>query len=381
MRRLKVLHIITHLGVGGAQDNTLLTVKGLDRTRFEVHVAGAPGSWEPRARAVADRLILIPGLRREIAPVDDLLALNQILTLLRREQYCIVHTHSSKAGIIGRLAARLARVPVVVHSVHGFSFDDATFTQRQRAVFILLERMAARWCDRLITVSQMTKQLGLAERIAPDSQMVTIYSGIDLTSFADSVDCRQKRRDMGLDETRPVIGTVGRLAPQTAPEVFVEAAFLVLKERPDVQCLIVGDGPSAERAREIIGGDERIKMTGYRADVPEILQTLDCFVSTAAWGAVGRALTEAMIVGLPVVATSIRGVPEIVKDGETGLLVAPGDAAAIADRVLFVLDHPADARRLGRSARHTVTPEFCADLMVERITGLYDSLLAAKGLA
>ena len=276
------------------------------------------------------------------------------------------------------MAGRLARVPVVVHTVHGFSFNDSTFGAGYRRCFAWLEAAAARCCDVLVTVSDTTLKQAIAHGIAPRSRAVTIYSGIDLTPFGIPVDRQRKLAELGLDAGRPVVGTVGRLAPSNAPEAVAAIARKLCEQRPDVQFLIVGDGPSMAEVQALTGGHPRIHLAGYRGDVAQVLRVLDVFVSTALWGGIGRALTEAMIAGLPVVGFSACGIPEIVRDGDTGYLVRAGDVNAVVERVLRLLGNPAQARRLGLAAKDMVLSRFDADVMVDQIARLYERVLAEK---
>jgi len=379
--RVRVLHLITELVLGGAQDNTFLTVEGMNRERFEVHLAGAPGgNWVGRARAAADRVFLIPSMRRGIYALQNSMALLEIVALLKRHRYHIVHTHSTNAGILGRLAAKLVGTPIIVHTVHGFPFNDLTFSPLVRRALVWLEHLSSRCCDRLIMVSELNKEQALDERIASADKMVTIHSGIDLARFQGQVDTEAKRRELGITSDWPVVGTVGRLSECNAPEVFAHAALRVLAERPNVHFVIAGDGPLRPCVEALISGVPQIRLLGYRPDIPQILPTFDVFVFPILWGRLGRALTEAMIAGLPVVASAVNGVPEIVRHGETGLLVPPDDPEAVARDVCYLLDNPDLAKRLGRNARALVVPEFSADLMVQRITTLYEELLYEKGL-
>lgn len=381
MLRHKVLHLITHLDVGGAQDNTLLTVEGLDRSRFEVHLAGAGGRWVERARAGADRFFLLPSLQRKVFDLRHAAAFRDIYRLIRREQYHIVHTHSTHAGILGRIAAKLARVPVVIHTVHGFGFDDRTLSPHIRKLLILMERACARSCDGLVFVSKLNKQQALELRLAPAEKMRVIYSGIDLDRFQQQSDPAPPPILYDLNDASVVVGWVGRLCEQNAPEVFITAARRVLQDRPSVDFVMAGDGPQWEECRQLTEDVPNIHMLGHRGDVPKLLPHFDIFVSTVRWAGLGRAVTEAMIAGLPVVATSVNGVPEIVHHEETGFLVPPDDPTAVATTVCRLIDNPELATRVGTRAQERVVSVFNADKMVHRISMLYATLLVEKGLA
>ena len=218
MSKARVLHLITHLGIGGAQDNTLLTAERLSRERFDVHLAAGQdhADWHERARASSDALHLVPTLHVRPVPWTDLRCLREIKRLLDGTGYDIVHTHSSKAGVLGRLAARRARVPVVVHTIHGLPWHD-WMSPARRWTYILLERYAAGASDALITVSESNRREAIDLGLAPPEKLVTIYSGIDLQRHELSVSRDEKCGILQLDARRPIVGTVGRLADQKAP--------------------------------------------------------------------------------------------------------------------------------------------------------------------
>jgi glycosyltransferase involved in cell wall biosynthesis len=385
---VKVLHVITHLGVGGATDNTLMTVAGHSRDRYEVHLAAGVLSpsdnyveWRERAEEDADAFFSIPTLRRELRPLQDFRAVRDLVKLIQEQEYDVVHTHCSKAGFVGRIAAHRARCPVVVHTCHAFAWQVAESGQEStlrrwvsrmtRRAFLELDRYAARLSDSLITVSDLNKDMAVEVGLAPLEKFTTIHSGIDLTAGTTPRGRDALSRSLGLDPSRPILGTVGRLATQKDPVMFVEAAKLVLERRPDAQFLMIGDGPLEEEVRQAIGDASGIQMLGYRSDVRELL-TL--FLSSR-WEGLGRALTEAVGTGIPVAATEVDGIPELITHGVTGRLSPPGDAEGLAESILWILDHPDEARRMAEGARSRVLQEWGVDQMVHQIEHLYGSLL------
>ncbi|MEZ4869900.1 MAG: glycosyltransferase family 4 protein [Caldilineaceae bacterium] len=390
MDRIKILHLITHLGIGGAQDNTLLTVKGHSRARYEVHLAAGQDytDWVARGQTYADEFFVVPDLCRNGQLQSDLRALHQLTTLFKKQQYQIVHTHSAKAGTLGRIAARRAKVPIIIHTYHSFGWQVANTVHPRpwqvcvaalkKQSYTLIERYAASVSDALITVSELNRQEALAIRLAASKKFTNIYSGIDLSRFQVKAGSAELCAQLGLDPARPVIGTVGRLSTQKAPLDFVAAAKMVLAQKPDCQFLMVGDGPLAPAVRHAIAAEPRIKLSGYRDDIPEVLAALDVFVLSSLWEGLGRALTEAMIMGVPVAATAVDGVPELVTHQQTGLLSPPGDPSQLAMHIVWLLDNPADAQRMQQAAKARVVPAFGAERMVEQIEALYDRLLKAK---
>lgn len=380
--RLRVLHVITHLGVGGAQDNTLVTVEGLDRSRYEVHLAAGldESNWLGRARRCADRTFTLNAMHRPIRPASDARAFWQLMELLRANGYDVVHTHSTKAGILGRLAGSCADVPVVVHTIHGFAWHAGT-SRARRTFYVQLERLAGRLCDHLIAVSESNREDAVKLGIAHAEKISIIHSGVEFGTFDITVDRAQKFRQLGLDPDRPIVGTVGRLSPQKAPLDFLRVARSVLARRPEVQFVMVGDGPLRDEVASEASDLPEVRLLGLRDDVPEILRVFDVFAMTSLWEGLSRALTEAMICRLPVAVTAVDGVPEIVLHGETGLLSPPGEPEKLAENVLWLLDHRDEALRMGGNARKQVVPAFSAERMVKEIESLYLELARRKGLA
>jgi glycosyltransferase involved in cell wall biosynthesis len=397
MERVKVLHIITHLGVGGGLDNTLLTVKGISRDHFEVHLAAGElesgehySDWTTRSKEYSDALFNFPNLRRPVDFRRDLSVLRQLTKFIKKQNYKIVHTHYAKAGLLGRIAAKRAGVPIIVHTYHTFSWKvahafhvsawkNATSNLKER-FYIMIERYAASLCNALITVCELNKKEAIDHRIAPSEKINTIYSGIDLSKFqVPAIDKSELCQKFGIHPQFPIIGNVGRLSDQKAPADFVKAAKIVLQKHPNAQFLMVGDGPLEKMTREMIGSDNRIKMIGFQENIPEILALLDIFSLSSLWEGLGRALTEAMIMSLPVAATSVGGVPEIVIDQKTGLLSPPGDPVKLAENINWLIDHPSQAYNMGKNARQKVISDFSAEKMIHRIENLYQDLMKENG--
>ncbi len=390
MKKIKVLHLITHLGFGGASDNTLLTVKDLPRSRYEVHLAAGQDylDWVERGKEFADEFFLFPDLYRSPRPLADLRLMGQLTTFMREQKYDIVHTHNAKAGIIGRIAARRVQTAVILHTFHLLSWQDANalagsphhklLTKTKEWFYFQLERYCASISDAIVTVSENNKKEAIAQKLAPAELFTNIYSGIEMNRFHVEISREDKCQSLGLDANRPIIGMIGRLSPQKAPLDFVEAAQRVLQVKPEAQFLMVGDGPMAAEVHQAIGDEQRIKVLGYRDDVPEIYAILDIFVLSSLWEGLGRALTEALSVGVPVAATAVNGIPELVIHGETGLLSPPRDPAHIAQNILWLLDHPEEAKVMSRRAQERIVPVFGAKQMINQIDALYERLLVAK---
>lgn len=376
---VKVLHVITRLA-GGSGGNTLLSATGMDRRRYEVWLAGGAGGglWE-QAVAEGIRTVTIPGLVEPISPADDAVALRSLVSLLRRERFSVVHTHSSKAGFLGRLAARIARVPVVVHTFHGFAYHDFMSPVRRR-LYLGAERIGRPMAHRYFAVSPRVAREAVEMRLAPPGGVTVVPSSVRLERIPTARDERL-RRALRLPADRPIVGTVGRIVPQKSPLDFVRMAALVRERRPDVCFVMVGDASleSAPLEAETRAEAERlgldIRFTGFHPEAPAIAALFDVFVISSLYEGLGRALTEAMASGRPVVATAVNGVPDLVEPGATGLLASPADPPSIARGVLWLLDHPDEARRMGERGRERALSLCDPTVMCGLLDREYASLL------
>ena len=378
---LAVAHIITQLELGGAQQNTLFTVAHLDRARYRpILITGEPGLLDREARDLPEVDVFhAPSLRRPIRPLADCRALAQLTRLLRRLRPAIVHTHSSKAGILGRWAAGLARVPIVVHTIHGFGItpDQSPLLRR---LLIAAERSAARCTTRFFAVSEANRALGVKLGLFDLDRCAVVRSGIDLAAYgATRVDVPAKKQELGLDPHRPVVGMIAPMKPQKAPLDFLRVAAQVRSRRPDAQFVYVGDGELREameaemRASNLAG---HVRLVGWRRDVPDVMRCLDICLLTSRWEGLPRVCLEAVASGVPVVATCVDGVPEVIADGINGYLRGPGEVAALAERVTYLLDRPDEAQRMRRGAG-SLSKEFDIHEMVRQQEREYDRLISA----
>jgi glycosyltransferase involved in cell wall biosynthesis len=377
-RRIRVAHVITRMIVGGAQETVLLAAALSDRSRFEPVVVcgpqtGAEGSLHEEVRRRGLELVVVPQLVREVHPVKDALAVPALARLFRQRGFDVVHTNSSKAGVVGRLAARRAGVGTVVHTVHGWPFHEHQ-PRPVAATWRVLERRMAALTDRLVVVADADRVKGLAAGVGTAGQYVTVHSSLELARYDPLRPQRDAvRRELGLPFDAPVIGAVNRLSTQKDPLSLVDAFARVRAATPAARLLLVGDGPLAREVRERVarlGLSDAVTMTGLRDDVPRLLQAMDVFASTSLWEGLPRTIIEAMASGLPVVATPADGVVDVVKDGVTGRLVTSGGARAFADAVLGVLSAPELAAELARNGCGRAQ-EFDASRMARSLEDLY----------
>jgi glycosyltransferase involved in cell wall biosynthesis len=384
-RTVPVVHVITLLELGGAQQNTLDLVARLDRARFRpALVCGAGGLLDTEARALPDvELHFVPELVRPIRPARDLAAVKRLAGILRplaAHGPVIVHTHSSKAGIVGRMAAARARAGPVVHSIHGFGHAAVSGGPLRRAA-LALERRMARHTDAFLAVSRASIEEGRRLGLLGERPVHLVRSGIEVQAFACADELRRATRgSLGLPPDAPVVGMIGNFKPQKAPLDFVDLAARVAEANPAARFFFAGDGPLRAdveaRARQH-GLGERLLLLGWRRDVPALLGALDVLVLTSLWEGLPRVCPQAMAAGRPIVATDVDGIPEAVVHGRNGRLYAPGDVATGAAHVLELLADEPTRRRYAAAGREAVD-EFDVRHMLADHERLYSALLAAR---
>jgi len=380
-----VTHIITRLILGGAQENTLLTCRGLMETgRYDVTLLTGPalgpeGELLDLARQWRIPTVLVPEMRREIHPLRDWRTLRRLRAWLSEHPQDIVHTHSSKAGILGRYAAMKEQVPVVVHTIHGLPFHPYQHGWKNR-LYVELERRAAEWSDAIVCVADAMARQAHDAGVAAMSKFRTIYSGIDLEPFLrNDYDTTALKRDLGIGRDEPVVGQIARLAPLKGYEFLIRAIQEILLHVPDAKFVFVGDGPAAAKIRELVrraGVQHRVVFTGLVAAsrIPEHISLMDVVVHASLREGLARVIPQAQLMGKPVVAYAVDGAPEALEDGVSGYLVPPESVRALAQRVVELLKAPARAREMGRRGREKARERFGADLMVEKIDRLYQEL-------
>lgn len=382
--RIKVLHVITRLVVGGAQDNTLLTVRHLDRGRYDVTLASGPtlGSEGSLEEGIPPDLDFerIPALVRDPDPGRDAWALFHLCRLMRTRRYHVVHTHTTKAGLLGRVAARLAGVPVIVHTPHGHAFHDY-LGPRGSAALMTVERGLARWTHRIVCLTEAEREDHLRFRIAAAGKFVVIHSGVDIDRFRRfEVQPEAKRGALGLPVHGPLVGCVARLVPVKGVRHLLEAAPLVRSAVPRVTIAFVGDGPlraELEHRAAALGLNGTVRFLGLRRDVADIMPLCDVVVLPSLNEGMGRVAVEAQAAGRPVVGSRVSGLQDVVKDGETGLLVPPANPEALAAAIIRCLTDPARAAAMGSRAQQCVEP-YAVATMISKIERTYEELLPAR---
>ena len=385
---VRVLHIITRMIVGGAQENTLLSVEGLDAMpEYEVTLVsgidkGKEGELLSRARETT-HLIIVPEMGRNINPFSDLAAFWKLYKLIKEGRYHIVHTHSSKAGVLGRIAAWLAGTPIVVHTLHSLVFHDYQPWVVNRAWW-LAKKICAPMTDFYISVSEIISQKAIAAGIAEPERFRTVYSGMELDWFLNAkFDSDKVREEFGIPLEAPVVGKIARLFPLKGHDQLMDAAPEIVKRVPNVRFFLIGDGILLEhlqkRAREL-GVIDNFVFAGLidRTRIPELISAMDVVVHTSLREGLARVLPQSLAMGKPCVSFDIDGAPEVVIDDKTGYLVRAFDSVNLADRIAYLLENEQLRERMGENGRRHVDPNFRTEKMVADISEVYQMLLERK---
>ena len=383
----KVVHIITRLDRGGSAQNTMHTVLGHDRTQFKpVVITGGAGVWDAQGGRVATmdnlrrlekesiRYHMVPSLVRHVSPKADPAALWKLVALLRQEQPHIVHTHTSKAGVLGRLAARIAGVPVIVHTPHGHVFYGH-FGSISSWVFLQIERALAWITDELIALTTAEKTEHLERGVGCADRFAVIPSGIDIDRFKQARTAGKVIPEwFDCPPNATVIGSVGWLTDIKGHRFVVDAVAQLKPEHPHLHLVIVGSGDQHDallHQAKKVGINDSVHLIGHREDVEACLAGMDGFVLPSLNEGMGRALVEAMAAGLPVIASSVGGIPALIEDENNGLLVPAGDSLALAGALRRILSDPHWACTLGQNAMQSIRTGFGVPAMVQAIESIY----------
>jgi glycosyltransferase involved in cell wall biosynthesis len=387
---LKITHIITRLVIGGAQENTVATVLGLrQKPGVEVKLISGPttgpeGSLESEISKIPGLLKLVPELVRPIHPLKDFVALRKLEKILCEQKPDIVHTHSGKAGILGRLAAKRAGVPVIIHHIHGPSFGNfqgaiANF------IFTAAERRAAKVTDHFFCSANAMTKLYLAAGIGKPSVFTRIFSGFDLEPFLNATNDLALRKKLGLEQNHFVIGKIGRIFKLKGHADLLAAFAKILPQIPHARLLIVGDGAlrgEIENQIRTLGLEGKVIFTGLvpPAEVARHVGIMDCLAHLSYREALSRALPQALAAGKPVVAYDFDGADEICFENETGFLIRTGDIETSGQKLLQLANDPVLRKKFGQRGRQFVKDNFSIEKMVDDQYNVYQKLAAERGL-
>lgn len=384
----RVVHIITRMILGGAQENTLLGCQGLMQLGHDILLitgptAGPEGEILSDVRRRGVPCEESPDLVRPVSPLRDLRAYRALRRRLIELKPDVVHTHSSKAGLLGRAAARAAGVPVVVHTVHGLPFHPYMNPVLAK-LYAQAERWAARRCDLIISVADAMTDQAVAAGVAPRDKFVTVYSGMDVGPFLCARERREEtRRRLGFGPNDFVIAKLARLFELKGHDHLLNAAKMLAASHPEMRLLFIGDGAlraSLEQMAARMGLAQVVKFAGLvpAPEVPDYLGAADMLVHASLREGLARALPQALLAGTPVAAFDLDGTREVVRDGQTGLLVPARDEAALAAAMRRMMEDRGFAMQSAAAGRELCARVFPAEVMSRRLSDIYAELIEKK---
>jgi glycosyltransferase involved in cell wall biosynthesis len=383
---IPVVHVITRLTMGGSSENTVSTIEALERAGYASTLVLGPESEPPTveaARRRGCRVVEVDGLVREVSPARDVAAVRQLWRMFRRARPAIVHTHTSKAGFVGRLAAWLAGVPAVIHQPHGHVFYGY-WSRPRTAAFVALERIAAHWTDTIVTLTPREIDEHLERGIGRRAQYAVVPSGVPTEALRSAaIPQAQARARLGLPPDAYVVAGVGRLVPIKGFDLLIAALGDMVARVPGARVLLIGDGAQRgvlEAQARALGVADRLHVAGTVTDLFGLLAAADVLAAPSRNEGMGRVLVEAMALGLPVVGTRVGGIPDVIVDGECGVLVPPEDPAALAAALVELGLDPARRAKLGAGARPRAEA-FSTTVAAAAMRAIYDALVRTRRLA
>ena len=392
MKKTRVIHIITRLDKGGSAETTLQVASLLNREKYDIFLVHGlslesnMGVMEQEALirdlSLAEkkgvRVFTISSLVRRLSLRNDLLAFVSIYRLIKRIKPHIVHTHTSKAGVLGRVAAYLAGVPVIIHTPHGHVFHSY-YGYIVTKMIVFVERILSLMTDKITALTERERDEHLECGIASTNKYIIIHSGVTLQQIMNTnIDIEKGKKKLGIPQNSNVIGAVGRLVPVKGHKYLVSAAKKITKEFDNAVFVFVGDGyleSKLERQAESLGIRDNIIFAGWRSDVIDVLDLFDILVLPSLNEGMGKVLIEGMALGKPIVASSVGGIIDLVKNGDNGILVPPRDSDGLSDAILNLIRNKKLAQELGKNGKAKVYPEYDTTVMIRQIEDLYESLL------
>jgi glycosyltransferase involved in cell wall biosynthesis len=387
MSNIKVLQIIARLNIGGPAIYTILLSHELDKIGYKtILVKGTEGQTEGDMMYLAEskgvKPVIIPELGREIGFKNDLVAFYKLYKLIKSEKPDIVHTHTAKAGTLGRIAAWLADVPVILHTFHGHVLAGY-FGKLKTLVFILIEKILARISTRIITLSNELKKELIEIGIAREKKFEVIPLGLELRPFMEGGFFGEFKKELELSEDTVLIGIVGRLVPIKGHKYFLEAAKIINQgsgvRGQELRFVIIGDGELRKELEDYtkkLGIANDVVFTGFRRDLPKIYSDLDIVVLSSINEGTPVSIIEAMASGKPVIATNVGGVSSLVENNINGFLINPQDVQALSDAIIKLLNDSDLRQKMGREGRSSVFPRYDISQLVKRVDLLYTQMIA-----
>lgn len=385
MTQTKIAHVITRMIIGGAQENTLYSVEYLQNiSDYECTLITGPelgpeGSLLERAKKSVKSLRICHFLRRNINPFYDIIALIHLYFLFRKEKYHIVHTHSSKAGIIARIAAYCANVPLIVHTIHGLAFHEYQ-NKCINLIYITLERFCALITHKMVTVCPEMKKKALAARIGKDEKYLVIYSGIETKDFSTITEkeIKEMKREYNINENVVIVGKIARLFELKGHTFLLKAAEKVLKRFPETIFLLVGDGilrGKLEAIAKEYGIEKNIIFTGLinPKDIPAHIAAMDIVVHLSLREGLARIIPQSFLLKKPVISYTIDGAADIIEDGKNGFLLSPEAIDEVAEKIIFLIENPEIRTQMGKHGKIHAEEYFPVEKMIQALDTLYQN--------
>ena len=370
--KVRLLQIVTLSSWGGAPQVVYDLIKSANRDRFTISLAcGSGDGWE-RMKELGVPIVPVTCLKRNISVVDDIMALFQLYSVMKKGQYDVVHCHSSKAGFLGRIAAKLAGVKKIYFTAHGWSFYNHEEYGWAQQLIILLERIAAKCSTKIICVSEKTREDAIARKIARPEKFLVVKNGIDWNVNGDRAHIRG---DLGIDKGATVFGMVGRLAHPKDPLMFLTAAKELNSNCPQVRFVLVGGGPLFKDCAHFVKENrltETVLLLGEKSpkETRQIISSLDVFILTSRFEGLPLTIIEAMFAGLPIIASNVGGIPELVADGRNGFLVTPGNSTQLTEKMRILAETSDLRNEMGKNSREIAKRDFS----LRRMTNGYEQI-------
>jgi glycosyltransferase involved in cell wall biosynthesis len=380
----KILHIITVFSIGGATENTLLTARGFIKKGYKVDILTGPnvsseGDMYELGKRFGVNVITLSSLKRKIDGFSDIISLFKIFRFIRKNGYNLVHTHSSKAGIIGRLAAKMARTPIVIHTIHGLPFHDYQNYFLNR-LYVLIEKIGSHLSDKIITVTEKIVSDSLKKGISSKDKYKVVRSGFDLSSFSqDNFNCSEIRNKLGISSEDIVIGKIARFSELKGHKYLLEAVPKIISTNSNIKILLVGSGELENQIKDIVNSlnlQKNIIFTGLieYEKIPEIISVLDILVHTSLLEGLARVIPQAYLLKKPVVSFDIDGASEVVLNNETGFLVEPKNSEQLAEAIITLSKDRKLRENFGENGYNLVRENWSQEKMVNDLELIYNQL-------
>jgi len=387
-RKIRVAHIISRMVTGGAEENTLFTIQGLDKNRYNIDlIVGEECNKDifNIGQKNGFNIIRINGLKGKLNFFYDPIILIKLVIVLKRNHYDIVHTHTTKTGILGRLAARIVGVPIIICGLHGTAIQ--TFSSKiLNSALMFFEKLTGRFTNAYISVSEILSKNYKEKGIGIKTKYHTVHSGMNLDKFfniKENIKQEEVIKELGITSNSFIIGNIGRLEVAKGNKYLFEAIKKVTEQRKEchLKLLVIGEGEEKENLIKYVrklGIEDKIIFTGYRKDIEKLMAMMDILVLSSLREGLPRVLVQAAAVGMPSVAFNVDGVPEIVKDGYNGFLIRPKDVNQLADKIIRYIDDRELIGLHGQNGRNFVNGKWSIENMVNKVDNIYQELIKEK---